>query len=162
MDLVILHTALEATKGETKFVKNHLYRHIDFENGNHVICGEPFTDVEFKSLFEDAMDKVKRDWIEIGLLKQNGSKISKNAFKELADVHEYGSGRKTYKVLYFRKTKDIIYGFYPVLANKSDSINQAYEWYLQTLNNNYEYLDDRDICFGNMGVPLSYTKLRNQ
>jgi hypothetical protein len=160
MGLVILHTALEATKGETKFLKNRFYRHIDFGDGTHVINGEHFTDVEFKSLFEDAMAKVKRDWIELGLLKPNGSKISKTAFKELADVHEYGSGRKTLKVLYFRKTKDVIYGFYPDWITKSDSINQAYDWYLQTLNNNYRYLDNKDICFGNCGIPLAYGKLR--
>lgn len=157
MDLVVLHSALEATKGETKFRKDHFYRHIGFNNGQHVINGENFTDVEFKSLFIDVMDKVKKDWIELGLLKPDGSKISKTAFKELADIH----GGRRIKILYFHKTRDCIYGFYPDWTNAKDAVNQAYEWYLQTMfNNNYEYLDDKDICFGNCGLPLTFRKLR--
>lgn len=162
MDLVTLHTALEATKGETKFRKDIFYRHVDYGNGNHVVNGEDFTDVEFNSLFEDAITKVKRDWIEIGLLKPNGSPISKNAFKNLADIHRYGYGRKTLKVLAFRKTRDKIYAFYPDIINIEQTINECYRWYLETINGNTSFLDDKMICFGNCGMPLTYSKLKIQ
>lgn len=159
MKLVGLHTAFEATKGETNFRKNRFYRHFKFEDGTHVVDGENFTDTEFKSLFEDVLAKVVRDWIMIGLLNENGERINKTAFSKLADIHQYGIGRKTLKVLYFRNSRDIIYGFYPDFTTIKDCINQSYEWYLQTLNNEYKFLDDKDICFGNCGVPLTYSKL---
>lgn len=161
MELVTLHTALEATKGHTKFRKNYFYRHV-LVDGTHIVNGENFTDIEFKSLFEDALAKIVRDWVKIGLLTENGEKISKTAFSKLADIHDYGIGRNTVKVLYFRNSKDSIYGFYPELKSIKGCINKSYEWYLQTLNNEYKFLDNDDICFGNCGVPLTYSKLKIQ
>jgi len=160
MDLVTLHTALEATKGETKFRKNHFYRHVDYGNGYHVVNGEDFTDVEFKSLFEDALAKVAKDLIKIGLLDENGKRISKTAFGKLAYFPLFKRG--TCQIMYFQCGKEIVYGFYSDWSNKVDCINQCYEWYLQTLNNNYNHLDNRDIQFGNCGIPLANTSLRIQ
>jgi hypothetical protein len=162
MNLVTLHSALEATKGETKFRKNHFYRHVDYGNGHHIVNGEDFTDIEFKSLFESAISKVIKDWVKIGLLTENGERLTKTAFKRIADIHTYGAGKKTLKVWYFRGDKDCIYGFYPMQGTNFENQKECYQWYLDILNGNDESLDEKDVCFGNCGLPLMYSKLRIQ
>jgi len=157
MELVVLKTAITATKGNTIFKANHFYRCIEVDNG-YVVFGEWFDKREFDSLFEDAMAKVMRDWLSIGLLKKDFKPISKNAFKELADVHF--CGRRSLKVLYFKNSRECIYGFYSTYVQKEEAIKEAYEWYLETLNGNYDHLDSTSICFGNCGIPLVYSKLR--
>lgn len=159
-NLVILATALQATKGTTSFLANRFYRHSVLEKNLHLVYGETFTQVEFDSLFINAIDRVKADFKKIGILGADEKPISKSLFTKLADIHTYGSDRKGYKIWYFRGARDLIYGFYPMQGTKKENQTECYQWYLDILNGNHECLDDRDVCFGNCGIPLSYSKLR--
>jgi|688.fasta_scaffold263689_5 hypothetical protein len=162
MELVVLKSALTATKGYTIFKANNFYRCIKVEGG-YIVYGELFDEREFESLFEDAISKVIKDWVKIGLLTENGVRLSKTAFTKLADIHTYGSGRNKMYIWYFRVSKDCIYGFYPMRGtNMVERQNECYQWYLDILNGKYEPLDERDVCFGNCGIPLAYSRLRIQ
>ena len=161
IELVVLKSALTATKGETIFKANYFYRCMKVENG-YIVYGELFDEREFKSLFEDAISKVVKDFVKIGLLTENGVRLSKTAFTKLADIHTYGYGSNKMYIWYFRGSKDCIYGFYPMQRTMAKRQKECYQWYLDVLNNQYEPLDECNICFGNCGTPLNYSKLRIQ
>jgi hypothetical protein len=160
MRLVVLKEALSVTKDSTTFKPNYHYRHIDFKNGVHVVNGEDFTDTEFNSLFESAIDRVKNHWKEIGILGENNKPISKSLFTKLADIHIFGYGTRAMKVWYFSNRRGCIYGFYPMQGTKIENQKECYQYYLDILNGNYDPLDEQNVCFGNSGYPLSYTRLR--
>ena len=157
-NLVMVETPIE--RGTTTFKKNNFYRHIVLENNLHLINGETFTNKEFDRLFILAIDRVKADFKKIGILGENDKPISKSLFTRVADIHTYGSGRKGYKIWYFRGGKDLIYGFYPMQSNQRENQRECYQWYLDILNGEVDCLDERDVCFGNCGIPLSYSRLR--
>jgi hypothetical protein len=115
---------------------------------------------EFKSLFENAIDRVKNDWKQIGILGENDKPISKSLFTKLADIHIFGYGTRAMKVWYFSNGRGSIYGFYPMQGTKIENQKECYEYYLDILNGKCEHLDERSVCFGNSGYPLSYTRLR--
>jgi len=160
MKLVVLKAALSATKGITKYEANYFYRCME-SNGGYIVFGEYFDKREFDSLFMDAIEWVKNHWKQIGLLGENDKPISKTAFMKLADIHVYGYRRKnSMKIWYFRNDRNCIYGFYPMSGTVKQNQLECYQWYLDILNGDYEPLDDKDVCFGNCGIPLSYSKLR--
>ena len=155
----------------TEFFPNKYYRCIQLseggDNAQYLIYGEVFTLVEFNELFEYATDRVLKHWANIGLLKVDEGGLVKGisftAFGKLADIHEYigyYSGRKTkMRILFFRNSKEVIYGFYPTNVTKLGDIKESYQWYLDTVSGITEHLDDKSIQFGNRGIPLSYKPL---
>lgn len=147
---------------DTKFSANHFYRCIELserKRSEFLVYGCIFSAKEFAEKFEYAIDRIKRDFVELGLLKPNHDVISKSLFSASADIHQYGTRSKLH-VWYFRNSKDRIYGFYPSQGSKKDQLAECYQMYLETLNGNMDYLDCGDICFGNCGIPISYGKLR--
>ena len=162
MKLVVLKSAISANIGNTNFKAHRFYRHVNLNNGYHIVNGEPIHENDFKALFMDAIERVKSDWRMIGILGENNEPISKSLFTKLADIHQYGNGKNNTKIWFFRNTRDCIYGFYPMQGNKVENQNECYQYYIDILNGDYEPLDDEDVCFGNCGAPLRYEKLRIQ
>lgn len=159
-NLVVLHSAIQATKGFTVYRANHFYRCIpDSDTLGFLINGEWFNKQEYNSLFETAQTKILRDFEAMGLLV-NGKPISKSAFVKQADIHQYGNGRNNLKIWYFRNSRECIYGFYPMRGTKAENTNQCYQWYLDIINGNMECVDEHDVMFGNCGIPLAYGELR--
>lgn len=162
-DLVVLKTALKATKNQTDYRANVFYRCCVEPNG-YLIHGEFFTKKEFDSLFEYVYDRVMRDFKELGMLGADNKPISRNKFNKLASVHTYGRGRKALKIYYFYKDTHVkIYGFYPSQGTKAENLQECYQWYLDIVSGNVEPLDgrfNRDVVFGNSGIPLAYGDLR--
>ena len=159
-NLVTLKSALTATKGNTHFKLNHFYRCIWLDKNTALVYGEHFTKVEYNSLFETAQKRVLRDFKTLGILGKGNTPISKSLFTKLADIHTYGSGRKSLKIWFFRDSRDIIYGFYPTQGTKAEAQNECYSWYLEIIAGNMACLDERDLCFGNCGIPIAYGELR--
>lgn len=165
-NLAIIKSDSPFMRFQSLFEPNKFYRSIQLSEGDDnaqiLITGEVFTQVEFNELFEYATDRVLRDWNEIGLLK-NGKALSFTAFGKQADINEYTSffmGRRTkMRILLFRTSKDIIYGFYPTNVTKLGDIKESYQWYLDTVTGITEHLNDKLIQFGNRGIPMSYCNL---
>ena len=149
---------------DNQFKSNTFYRCIQLSKGKRsefMVYGCIFSAKDFKEKFEYAIDRIKRDFVELGLLKSNLSIISKNLFSTSADVHQYGSKRSSsLHVWYFRISRDMIYGFYPSQGSRAKQLAECYQMYLETLEGNMDYIDCGDICFGNCGIPISYGKLR--
>lgn len=158
-NLVVLKSALTVTKGHTIFKANHFYRSLPDKKGS-VIFGEWFDNREIKCLFELAHDRVLRDFKAIGILTEDGKPISKSLFTKLADIYTFGNGRKALKVWYFRSGRECIYGFYPMQGNQKENQTECYEWYLDIVKGNMEPIDNKDVMFGNCGIPLAYGALR--
>ena len=106
---------------------------------------------------KDAKDNL----IKLGLIV-NGQAISFNAFKKIADVHEYGSGRNKLRIV-FIGVKDNRFGFYPFCDTKMDDLKASYDLYLTIIDAKYgnDAMIDDEISWGNCGIPLTYGKLRS-
>lgn len=168
-NLVVLKGKNGVTINHTEFYPNKYYRCITLseseDNEQTLIYGEVFHKEQFNELFEYATDRTLRDWEAIGLLvkdKKDGvaKAISFTAFGKHADIHTYGRGRNKMRILYFRNSRECIYGFYPCNYTKVNDIRESYNMFLDTVLGNSEHLDDKSIQFGNRGIPLQYGDLR--
>lgn len=157
-NLVVLKDALTATKGHTQFKANHFYRCIPDNNGA-LIYGEWFTKREYNSLFETVYDRMIRQFTDLGLIV-NGQPVSKAKFTKLADIHTYGNGHRAKKIWFFRNSRDVIWGFYPMQGNKTENAKECYQYFTDLVSGNMEPIDSEDVNFGNAGIPLTYGKLR--
>lgn len=164
-NLVVLKDALTATKGHTEFKANRFYRCLPDEqptlqmSNGYLINGEWFDKREYASLFETVHERMIRQFTDLGLIV-NGKPVSKTKFVSLADIHTYGSGRNNYKIWFFRNSREVIWGFYPMQGNKTQNANECYRYFTELVNGDMSSIDEGDVCFGNAGIPLQYGKLR--
>ena len=101
---------------------------------------------------------------EAGLIGPKDKPLSKAAFLRLVDVHTYTGNRTKSYILFVRNGRDNIFGFYPPMnITLKESKKIAYDYYLtmfeDTTTNEFYY---GNVCWGNCGIPLSYSKLRIQ
>lgn len=125
----------------------------------YLVNGFTFTNEEFKKTFVFVYDRMIQHFESLGLIK-NGKPISKTAFGKLADIHQYGRGRNSYYIWYFRNTKETIYGFYPMQGNKKEQLDECYKYLCELVSGNMEPFDSKDVMFGNRGFPIVYSKLQ--
>lgn len=132
------------------------------ENGikQYYIYGIVFDEKNFNKYFEFTYDIVMRNWIKIGLLPESKKPITKKLFKEMGDIHKYGKARRALKVIYFMNSRECAYGFYPMQGSNVNVLKECYQMYIDTINGNMIHVNDRDIRFGNCGLPLNYSGLR--
>lgn len=158
-ELVVLKGTDKITMGQDIFKPHHFYRHSIMPTG-HLVWGVHFTNTEFYTHFELAHTRVLRDFTAIGILPPvNPQPISKTLFTHLADIHVYGTGRKALKVWYFG-TKQCRYGFYPMQGNQRENQAECYQYYCDLISGDMTALDDKEVKFGNCGIPLVYSELR--
>lgn len=154
-NLVVLKDALTVEKGH--FAPNKFYRCLPDGKG-FLIHGEWFTKAEYNSLFETVHGRMMSQFEALGLIV-NGLPVSKTKFTKLADIHEYGTGRKALKVWYFKNTRDVIWGFYPMQGNKTENAAECYEMFTELVGGCMDAIDSGDVAFGNCGLPLAYRAL---
>ena len=161
-ELVILKET-KSTGKETDIKPNHFYRCMVVDGG-YLICGEYVTKRIAETVYENAIDRIVRDFKQLGLLNADNTKLSKTEFKKLASVHKYGKGKHAMRIIAFQcvneKNDRILYGFYPMTGNLTEVFNECYQMYLDTVFGNTEHIDNDDIQFGNCGIPISYNSLR--
>lgn len=107
------------------------------------------------------IEQVNQKFEELGLLVQ-GQPVSFNRFKYLCDIHTYGKGSRKLYIFFVGHPKENMFAFYPPTVNKVESLKIAYDYYLDTVltEMKQEYLD-KNVMWGNKGIPLSYSELRN-
>lgn len=169
-NLVILKgkSTLVAKDG-TRLFNTTPYRCIEVDRDkkgkNFLVYGVLFDELSFNQLFEFLHTVVMNEFKKIGLVKENGSAISKKEFKEQASIHQYGRGKHMLNVLYFYShPKECIYGFYPQLQgdSKAECLTNAYRMYINLLNGEMDDFDCDEIQRGNCGIPIGYGNLRTQ
>jgi hypothetical protein len=140
------------------------YRHLVVEGGCHMVFGEIHTPKDFAKDFKFWYDKVIADWKLLGLVNEDGTAISKTAFGKLLDLHQYGRGRTKRYIGYVRNSRTLIYQFFPIFGytNKVAVLKDIYNTYLETVGGDMEAFDDKDIVFGNCGIPISYGVVKYQ
>ncbi len=155
-NLVVLKGSIQL-EFETDVIKpNVYYRCVAIQKKEYLVYGIIFSHDKFNELFEFAQDRVLRDFKELGILKEDNTPVSKSLFTKEADIHEYGK----LKVWYFRNTRERIYAFYPMQGSKIENQKECYQMYLDIINGDVESLDNKDVKFGNCGIPLTYDSLR--
>jgi hypothetical protein len=87
----------------------------------------------------------------------NGNPIKKKEFKEYLDIHSYGNNK-----VGFLGHRERIYGFYLNYSNKLDTLNDAYEIFIEVINGQMVYFDRETIQFGNCGIPIGGGRLRKK
>ena len=149
----------------TRIEPNTQYRCIEVSEGTRkefLVYGIVFDENSFNELFIDLHIVVMNELKTIGLVKEDGTAISKTQFKERASVHQYGKGSRMLNVLYFyTHPKESMYGFYPRFRgdSKAKCLNNAYQMYLDLLNGEMDDFDCKDIQRGNCGIPIGYGDL---
>jgi hypothetical protein len=107
------------------------------------------------------MELINEKLKELGLVSESGEAISFTQFKKIADIHEYGYGKRRLFIIYIRKSKDNIFAFYPPTCRRPEMLKISYEYLLDTIQTEMkqEFLDG-NIQWGNCGIPLSYGDIR--
>lgn len=160
--LVILRGSKALTLGTDTFTPNTAYRCLEaVENrkNGYIVYGVWFSKSEFNKNFEFAYDRIVRDLEGIGLIVNN-KVVSKNKFKQMADVHTYVSYRvKPFHIVLF-KGVDILYGFYPCFReSKADTLNYTYNNLVKFFEGDLIPVDQDFIQLGNKGIPISGGKI---
>ena len=161
-NLVILRGFKPIEISNETYYPNKYYRSIALTEGDRtqiLVFGKVFNKEHFDETFEFAHARVLRDWTEICLLKEGNKPLTKKAFNEQADVHVYGNRSSKIRIIYFRNSREPIYGFYVYNSTKAKDLKDAYEMYIETINGSTEYLDSKEIQFGNRGIPIAYGDL---
>jgi hypothetical protein len=112
-----------------------------------------FIDTKLKPLMQKA-----------GLIGPKDKPLTKTAFFKLAKPSLYTGNRRKSYIFFVHNERNNIFGFYPPMnITLKESKKIAYEYYLtmfeSTDTNEFYY---GNVCWGNCGIPLSYSKLRIQ
>ena len=161
-NLVYLRDDKSINIGSITYDPNRVYRCLGLGNDEQIeymVFGLVMDSVTFNKHFEFAYNRIMRHFQQIGLLTNDGKPLSKTAFIKLADIHTYGTGRNSINIWYFRNSKDVIYGFYPMQSSKKEQATECYKYYLDLISGEMDCVDCGDVCFGNKGIPLQYGKL---
>lgn len=145
----------------TTFEANKHYRCIEMKEGNvveYLVYGVKFAPELFNEMFEFVYDRILREFNELGLVKDGKYAISKSAFRERMDLHQYGRGKGKLFIGFFGNKMKGLFGFYPVFSGdtKAKFITNAYDHYLQLLDGKMDVIDNEYIQRGNSGIPLSF------
>ena len=139
--------------------KKH-YRCIALTEGDEtqiLVNGIVFDKDAFNELFLYTHDVIMDEMSEIGLLPMM-KPLTKTAFVELMDLHQYGKGKRKLYVAFFGDKMNGIIAFYPSFAGdtKARFLKEAYENYQQVLNGNMSLIDSGIVQRGNSGIPIGY------
>ena len=106
------------------------------------------------------VEQVKEKLTLLGLIIDK-KPISFKAFKEYADIHQYGNGKNKLFIIYVGHPKENLFAFYPPQTTKAESLKIAYEYYKDCVESEYmcEY-NDENVMWGNCGIPISYGAVR--
>ena len=153
-------TTLISEGTQTTFVPNKHYRCIEMSEGDYsefLVYGVVFSKEVFESLFVYTHDIIIEQWLENGLLVDN-KPLSKKAFVERLDVHQYGRGKGKLFIGFVGNKMDGLFAFQPLCSGdtKARFISQAYNMYKDTVNGNMVHIDDEMLQRGNSGIPLSF------
>ena len=164
--LVILKSGVTEFKHhDTYFKPRTFYRCLsEASESSYLVYGEWFNQKQFDNRFELAYDFLLRTFEELGVIV-NGKPISKTAFGQILDIHQYGrTSQSGLKIAYLRNRRDNIIGFYPAFKGetKKQTIEGAYTMFIETFIGNMDFVDCQRVQIGNSGIPISYGDLRNK
>jgi len=159
-NLVVLKgkTTLVHEETETRFEPNKHYRAIELDKDTILVYGVPFDIDLFNNQFETVHDRMLREFEAMELLKDNGAPISKTAFIERLNLHQYGKGQRKLFIGFFGGKMNGMWGFYPIYAGdtKAQFLKDAYNNYKNVILGKMDLVDDGLIQRGNSGIPISY------
>ena len=103
---------------------------------------------------EQLIDKLK----DLGLVNIETNKpISYSGFKNRSTIFKYG---KKYKTVFVGQPKQNLFGFYTMWGNDTEVMKEAYDMFVSLVKGDMSYYNDKDIQWGNAGMPLEYGNLK--
>lgn len=168
-NLVVLKPFITACYlNDVAFKPNHFYRCVRIEGEDtYIVYGTNLAKRDVENCFESAHDRVLRDFLALGLIKQKEGQmptfITKKEFKELVHVGNYtgqGFRKRPLRILHVGHPKECMYAFYPMQDTLANNFKETYENYRKLVEGDMEPLDDEDVMFGNCGIPIGYGKIR--
>ncbi len=141
----------------TEFKVGKVYRSIEIkDNGFHqvLVYGVVFDYEFFEEHFEDHTAVVIKRLTQIGMVKDNGSMVSKTAFaRDYATVHKYSRGND-YKMLYVGGRGNV-FGIYAGRgASKKDVIDTAYDVFGKLLQGDLDPIVLGYVKYFTKGIPI--------
>lgn len=94
---------------------------------------------------------------KLRLITSDNKPLLYSAFKKFASVHKYGN---KYKIVFVGIPNDNLFGFYVDWGNDTDVMKQAYKMYVRLVNGNMDEFNDKEVQWGNCGIPIKYGNLR--
>jgi len=161
MKLVILKgkATLINEASQTTFIPNKHYRCMEMGKG-FIVYGVWFSKDAFNELFDNLHDVMMEQWSENGLLPMM-KPLSKSAFVEVLDIHQYGKGKNKYWTGFVGNKMNGIWAF-DVLCQgetKARFLKQAYSMYQDALNGDMTDIDDCMLQRGNSGLPFVHSEI---
>ena len=105
------------------------------------------------------MDYVK-NLQDINLLDSEGKPVSYASFKNRTTILKYGKGRKQLKIVFAGIPQKNLFGFYVYTDTDPNVLKEAYEMLKQISRGDMTPIEDKDVQWGNCGMPLAYGNLR--
>lgn len=163
--LVILKgkATLISESTQTTFIPNKHYRCIEITEGKrseYLVYGVVFSKEAFETLFVYAHDVIMEQWSNNGLLPMM-KPLSKKAFVEVLDLHQYGKGKSKLFIGFVGNKMDGLFAFKPLFSGdtKAKFLAHAYNMYKDVLNGNMQDVDDEMLQRGNSGIPLTFSDI---
>lgn len=103
------------------------------------------------------IDELRDNLKSLGLVSLDGKPIAYAGFKNRATISRYGN---KYKVVYVGLPKHNLFGFYTMYGNDPVVMKEAYTLFLDIVRGNIEPYMDKNVQWGNAGIPLSYGRIR--
>ena len=97
----------------------------------------------------------------IGLLTPAGTAILYSAFKNRCTIQKYGKGRKQLKIVFVGVPNTNLFGFYVYTDTDPIVMKEAYDLYKMLINRDMTPFNDKDVQWGNCGMPTEYHNLRS-
>lgn len=141
----------------TEFRKGGVYRHMEITEAkrtDHMVYGVIFSEKTFNECFKVyapiIQERAKK------LFYVNDKPITKKAFKELADVHQYGKLTTGVKVVYIGGSKENCFAIRPNQTDtKNEALNFAYDVMIDLCNGEVLNIDLGRVRWLNTGYPIS-------
>lgn len=144
----------------TTYKINTNYRvSFDEKGTGRLVYGEWMTKKQFDKRFELYIPILQERLKSIGLIL-NGKPAPFRVFKKLVDIHNYGTGKRTIKIIFIGHPKENMFGFYPMQGANPVVLKEAYEMFVALAKGEFEDVDCRNIQWGNCGIPICYGDLR--
>lgn len=143
----------------SQFKTDKFYRvSFDADQKGCIVFGEWMPIEKFEQFFELVVPLLQKKLATL----LGDKKVSFAEFKRRANVHVYGRGLRASRIVFIGSPKENLFGFYPMQSNKAESLKESYEYYLRLLDGDFEVIDDKDVQWGNCGIPIGYGDLRKQ
>jgi hypothetical protein len=99
---------------------------------------------------------VKGKFKKLGLLTESNEALIFSQFKNLVTIKEYG---KKNRIVFTGIPNETLIAFYVSFGTYPEMLREAFDWYLQMTKGSMVPVDEKNVMFGNSGIPDQYQEI---